>query len=327
MYANHGGGCCGMKHLFTLDRMPLEEFDRVVREHFEEPRGIGGLNNNRILEVVLSARQIEADPLDARFDRSIINAGGWPAVLASRGFKLAETWRNSNSGNMCYRFVKLEGEGFAPPPEWWADDRLTLHEAPAVIRVVTRPELVVGSTVQHRTFGRGLVVELNGETAHVRFNQGLRDVDITALTKVVFEEQIPLPLTTDLPLEIYFPDGSTVPVEQATIDRGRDRSILTEHGWFHIDTGEYGTRTTINLRGRRGGKLRNVPRIVDRNPAERDPAPREVLVEFFALFQNGNIRGPFNNQEEIRAAYPRVRSFRTRRILSDGVITTEDQRF
>ena len=72
MYGNHGGGCCGMKHLYTLDRMPLEEFDQNVREHFEEPRGIGGLNNNRILEVVLSERQIEVDPLDARFDRSKI---------------------------------------------------------------------------------------------------------------------------------------------------------------------------------------------------------------------------------------------------------------
>lgn len=326
MYGNHGGGCCGMKHLFGLDRMSLEEFDRVVREHFEEPRGIRGLNNNRILEVVLSERQIETDPLDARFDRSIINAGGWPAVLASRGFKLAETWRNSNSGNMCYRFVKLEGEGFAPPPEWWANDRLTLHEAPAVIRVTTRPELIVGSTVEHRTFGRGLVVELNGETVRVRFARGFRDVDVTALTKVVFEEQIPLPLTTDLPLEVYFPEGPPVPVARAAIGGNRDR-IDTELGWFHIDTGEYGIRTTLNFRGRRGGKLRNTPRIVDRNPEERDPAPREVLVELFALFQNGNIRGPFNNQEEIRAAYPRVRSFRTRRILSDGAITTEDQRF
>lgn len=325
MYSNHGGGCCGIRHLYGLDRMSLEAFDRQILEHFQEPRG-RAFNDNRILEVVLSERQIEVDPADGRFDRSIIDAGGWPAVLASRGFKLCESWRNTNSGNMCYRFVKLAGEGFAPAPAWWTEEALQITE-PALVECIVRPALIaVDDTVRHPDYGLGSVVQVNPETFRILFESGeVHTVPLGTVIKVsILEEQYPI--NPRLPIEVVFEDGTTLHVNQAGT-RGRGAAIVTEYGWFHADNGMFGERTYLAANGRRGGRLRNVPTVT--RPRTDPPAPvppAVVLTEYFALFQNGSMRGPFETREEIREAYPRVRSFRIRRVLSNGNIHNEDER-
>ena len=317
MYANHGGGCCGVKHLFSLDYMSLEEFDRSCAEHFVV------VNPNRILEVILSERQTRVVETDRRFDRSIIDAGGWPAVLAARDFKLAETWRNSNTNNMCYRFVKLAGEGFSPAPAWWTDEPLTFYAPSPVERVIRPPVLVDGDTIRHGEFGQGEVVSIRGDRVQCRFPapRGITTVPRAEVVKVVFEESMPYPINPDLPTEIYFPDGHIVPVLDARA-HGPD-NVLTDYGRFHRDTGEFGERTEITIGRHRGGRLRNTARIVGRPTANPDIEPRVVLTEYFAIFQNGNIRGPFASQEAVREAYPRVLSFRARRVFSDGTTRSD----
>jgi len=320
-YANHGGGCCGVKHLFGLDYMSLEEFDRSCAEHFV------GENPNRILEVILSERQTRVVETDRRFDRSIIDAGGWPAVLAARDFKLAETWRNSNTNNMCYRFVKLAGGGFSPAPAWWTDEPLTFYAPSPVERVIRPPVLVDGDTIRHGEFGQGEVVSIRGDRVQCRFPapRGLTTVPRAEVVKIVFEESMPYPINPDLPTEIYFPDGHIIPIQDARA-HGLD-NVRTGYGRFHRDTGEFGERTEITIGIHRGGRLRNVSRIVERIPVNLDIESRPVLTEYFAIFQNGNIRGPFVSQEAVREAYPRVLSFRTRRVFSNGNVANEDARF
>lgn len=99
----HGGQCCGVWHLHGMDYTSIAELDERISQHF-----VHG-NMNRVLEIILSARQVE-DPRSTdggRINHTIVAAGGWAAVLAQRGFRLTEAWTNSNSSRRCYRFIKL----------------------------------------------------------------------------------------------------------------------------------------------------------------------------------------------------------------------------
>lgn len=100
VYRDHGGGCCGYKHIFSFDYRTVEDLDRVLNEHFVPD------NNNRVVEVILSERQVNPVSGDNRIPQSVREAGGWPAILAERGFRLVSRWRNSNSARNCYQFVK-----------------------------------------------------------------------------------------------------------------------------------------------------------------------------------------------------------------------------
>lgn len=106
MYYNaHGGSCCGYAHLYDMDHGTIVSLDERLATHFREG------NSNRVLEVILSERQVTATRVqsartDNRWSESVREAGGWPAVLASRGFRLSARWRNSNSGQICYQFLK-----------------------------------------------------------------------------------------------------------------------------------------------------------------------------------------------------------------------------
>ena len=323
-YNGHGGGCCGIHHLWGLDRMSLETFDNHVREHFAPP------NNNRILEVIISDRQTRVDPADARFHRSIIAAGGWPAVLASRGFRLAERWLNSNSRNMCYRFVKLEGAGFVEEvPDWWTGDNLRIEETPPVERIVRQPEFAVGDTIRYNDGRIGTVSIVRADYLSVNFEDGGHaNVLKRSCVKVNLVEERPYPIDPTLPLEIAGDDGAVIPVifsRTAPLAEGGMAIYTRDHGWFHADTGEYGTRTVYYGPGIRNGRLRNraVENVVRPAVPAAPAAPTVVSTEYFARFQNGTIRGPFESQEAVHEAYPRVLSFVARRILSDGTTRSD----
>lgn len=101
-YSEHGGRCCGYLHLHGMDHCTLMMFDQHINMHFTDG------NANRVLEVILSQRQVESGNGNdgGRIHQSIIDAGGWAAVLAERGFRLTASWLNSNSSRRCYQFIK-----------------------------------------------------------------------------------------------------------------------------------------------------------------------------------------------------------------------------
>lgn len=98
----HGGGCCGVNHIYNFDNSTIDDLDEALREVCTTT------NPNRLAEVVLSERQVTGhNHEDDRIPECVRNAGGWPAVLARRGFRLVSRWRNSNSGRNCYLFVMV----------------------------------------------------------------------------------------------------------------------------------------------------------------------------------------------------------------------------
>lgn len=105
-YSNHGGGCCGYKHIYALDVMTIAQLDAVLDDHFNTEPGNGG--DNRVVEIILSERQVNPAVENLRRQTACVRAaGGWPTVLAARGFIFTRRWRNSNSRNYCYQFLKV----------------------------------------------------------------------------------------------------------------------------------------------------------------------------------------------------------------------------
>lgn len=348
-YAQHGGACCGYKHLYGLDRMSVDAFDRALTEHF-----IDG-NNNRVLEVILSARQVASPPTtgDNRFHPTVVEAGGWPSVLAARGFVLSAVWNNSNSSNVCYQFLKTTTflDNTATP--FWNGERITLR--PPNVTVVGVNPLTAGMTVRHRRSGRlGTIERLSSPTV-ARVNWRTTDADtapgtttghIENLEEVIIQEvpagawrrelgfPPPAPVDPNREMEVVGEDGTSRPFTMTARHAGgeiisgraveplrtRDNRDLSTTYDYLLRTGEW-----YGMQGQNIGRIRNTLPTVQVAAPATIPAltPTVVLTEYFAVFANGNRRGPFINIEGIRDAYPRVRSFATRRVLSDGTVQEE----
>ena len=113
-YESHGGGCCGYGHIFNFDNATIEDLEDMIARH---ERNAGGIN--RILEAILSERQLTGD----RWAPCVRGAGGWANVLASKGFRLAAEWNNSNTGRRCFQFLRIpvlltEDAGYHRPFAW-----------------------------------------------------------------------------------------------------------------------------------------------------------------------------------------------------------------
>jgi hypothetical protein len=102
-YRNHGGQCCGYGHIFNFDHATEVDLDNCLQQH---DFAAGG--NNRVCEVILSRRQVDPTHYTGAVSVSVRNAGGWPAILARKGFRLAAVWNNSNTGRHCYQFIKID---------------------------------------------------------------------------------------------------------------------------------------------------------------------------------------------------------------------------
>lgn len=89
----HGAQCCGIRHIYGMDNVTVAELDRLI----------GQVEANRLIEIVLSERQVTGD----RWHQSVRDAGGMPAILAARGFRLVSRFMNSNSDNNCYIFHRV----------------------------------------------------------------------------------------------------------------------------------------------------------------------------------------------------------------------------
>ncbi len=93
----HGGGCCGMRHSvgYSFAGRPAEDIYRKIRAD-KESRGIADLTRTgRLIEVVVTDGQLHAN-------RSL------GPILIKEGFKLVNSFRNSNSGNVCRVFHFIE---------------------------------------------------------------------------------------------------------------------------------------------------------------------------------------------------------------------------
>lgn len=118
IYDSHGGQCCGYGHIYNFDNASISDLTDCLEEHNNAARG-----TNRICEVILSERQVNPSENDARITPEVRAAGGWPTILAERGFRLAAQWQNSNTGRRCYQFINVprlltDAEGYRPPFAW-----------------------------------------------------------------------------------------------------------------------------------------------------------------------------------------------------------------
>lgn len=95
----HGGGCCGIRHIYGMDNSTYDEVDELIAE-VDNEEGQG----NRLIEIILSSRQVGAPGAGMRARNP---EGGWPAFMQSRGFRLVSRFNNSNSGNDCYIFHRV----------------------------------------------------------------------------------------------------------------------------------------------------------------------------------------------------------------------------
>lgn len=89
--ADHGGNCCGIKHVVGFGEAFTDyrgmELDQNVEDYLEEYGNCNKDNKttfNGLLEATLTDQQM---------------AAGWAAELKKRGFRLVTRFKNSNSGN------------------------------------------------------------------------------------------------------------------------------------------------------------------------------------------------------------------------------------
>ncbi len=118
LYNTHGGSCCGYGHVYNFDHSTEAQLDRCIHEHLNAARG-----ENRILEAILSERQVNPTANESRIPASVRVAGGWPTILARKGFRLAAQWENSNTGRRCYQFLLIprlltDDPAYRPSFDW-----------------------------------------------------------------------------------------------------------------------------------------------------------------------------------------------------------------
>jgi len=153
---DHGAGCCGIKHIYSMDNGTPAELDRLLAGL------IDGNNDNRLVEIALSQRQIGG--AGGMQDRN--PAGGWPAILNARGFRLVSRFRNSNSSNEVFvfhhvpNFLSLDPNDMPGQMRQWRHDYVIPPRAvaPAVAGEwvqSSRETIQVGTRVRlTRTVGR-----------------------------------------------------------------------------------------------------------------------------------------------------------------------------
>lgn len=163
--AYHAGHCCGVFTLWGFDNQSIASLDRGIRAHDLRDAG-----DRRLLEVVLSERQVRGQPVRGRAQHNVtqevVDAGGWPALLAQRGFRLVTRFNNSNSNQNCYIFHRLaDPDDFLSledgdlPFQWEgarAVPNVPISQAPAQVPQQNQPLRVLRSDYAnfYRTTGR-----------------------------------------------------------------------------------------------------------------------------------------------------------------------------
>lgn len=86
--AGHGGGCCGARHILGF-YTPFKQTTADAEWCRNFPN-----HSNFSCEAILTESQLRT-----------ANGQQWAQWLKGKGFKFINRWCNSNSGNVCYRFV------------------------------------------------------------------------------------------------------------------------------------------------------------------------------------------------------------------------------
>ena len=153
--ASHGGACCGVRHIFSMDSATVADLDRLLAEVCPEGNG------NRMSEIILSERQVSVNrpngaQANNRWAPCVSAAGGWPAVLRERGFRLVSRFRNSNSGQLCYVFHHVpawESLGAASLPFAWGPVDVEQFERSARIVAPAPQAWNVGDRIRYAARG------------------------------------------------------------------------------------------------------------------------------------------------------------------------------
>lgn len=195
-YESHGGGCCGYGHVFNFDHSTPDNLDEVIREHADAGRG-----NNRILEAILTDRQLDPVPDDRRVTNAVRQAGGWASVLASRGFRLAAQWNNSNTGRNCYQFLRIphlrtDDEEYRIRPHWWPEADGDINNLPLATRVPPEPEPAP----------RGQALNV----VEVEFYANLRDAGLRGPFESLAEARIAYPRCRNLERRSIMSNGTSL---------------------------------------------------------------------------------------------------------------------
>jgi len=105
---DHGGNCCGVRHIYGFDSSRPDELTRLLAQ-VDAMRSVDRASGDahRLTEVILSERQVTADSGNTGWTAEVREAGGWPAILAANGFSLVNRFENANSGKKCYIFHRV----------------------------------------------------------------------------------------------------------------------------------------------------------------------------------------------------------------------------
>ena len=102
----HGGQCCGIRHIFGVDRATVQELDEYI-QHVDNMRNVtANPDAGRLIEIVLSARQVTGDRAPP---------GGWTAALQERGFRLVSRFNNAMYPLVMESRSKISGQWFVFP--------------------------------------------------------------------------------------------------------------------------------------------------------------------------------------------------------------------
>lgn len=345
-YSNHGGHCCGYGHIHGFDSASIEQFEECISQHERVARG-----NNRILECILTNRQLTPAADDIRVTPSVRERGGWANILREKGFRLSAQWRNSNTGRNCYQFLLINSlltdrEGYAPPFQWEGP----VLSIPPIENIRREVPFTIGDS--YRILGNGemagsigICYRITDNHVYLRIEENrpvrLRKDRPGGFRRIVYIEggggNAPAPVDPTRPVAIKnHTTGEIIPA--TIIGRGPFactaramrpsitlRDINLSEGWsYEIATGDWEGDPQV-------GRLFNPgidEEILVRENLAPAPAPAPApeveaalavaSTEFYASLRGTGRRGPFDNIEAAREAYPRCRRFTQRQIMSDG---------
>lgn len=326
---DHGGLCCGIKHLQGFGQDPLrldddgihlkrDRLDTFLEEWAAEEAAFGP-GNRRVLEVVLTDRQ----------------EAGWRPTLLEKGFQKVYRFYNSNSRNHCNYYVKhadgievFDPQHESPPLPAAVAAQPVAAPAPRPIAVGDRVRYI-GDTPnwQHRRGQEGVVTNLSdiNRSAAVLFDDPAMRGDMTDTVIAVLinlerigNEEVAAPAVNQADPRVAELEAQ---IRELTQDR---RNLQTMN--------ETQSRTIVSLTAERDAFRRNLNEAnglleeAQQALTEAQNRPIELAVifsDYYADLQRTGRKGPFSVLQEVRERYPLCRNIQRRNIFNDGTIEFE----
>lgn len=345
-YRTHGGLCCGYGHIFGFDGASIEQFEECIARHEQIARG-----NNRVLECILTDRQLTPTADDRRVIPSVRERGGWVNILREKGFRLSAQWRNSNTGRNCYQFLLIgslltDTEGYAPPFQWEGP----VLSIPQIENVRREVPFTIGDS--YRILGNGMMAgsigiceRVTDDHVYLRIVENrltrLRKDRPGGFSRIIYIDgsvgNAPAPVDLTRPVAIKnHATGEIIPativgsnpltcIAQARLPSISLRRLDLSDRWsYEIVTGDWEGDPRIARLFNPGideeilVRENLAPAPVPAPAPEVEAVLAVVSTEFYASLRGTGRRGPFDSVEAAQEAYPRCRRFEQRQIMSDG---------